>query len=254
MGTTGTQLNADVSALPTYKAYNWRARTKYNLASNPFQEYGPWKYYTSYQPFAFGSFKSETAPLPVEMAAIAAHTMGNTVELRWTTSTEVDNEGWEIQRSVRGNPQAVDWGRIGFVKGAGTSSGPKRYSFVDANPTPGPYAYRLKQLDRNGTFQYSKEMQIEVGSAPRTFALTQNYPNPFNPSTTIEFTLPSDGRVILKVYDITGREVATLLDQDRKAGVYQQVVFDASRYASGVYFASLQFAGRQLLKKMTLVK
>jgi hypothetical protein len=96
-------------------------------------------------------------------------------------------------------------------------------------------------------------MAIEV-VAPKVFELSQNYPNPFNPTTTIEFTLPSDGRVVLKVYDITGRELATLLDEERKAGVYQQVVFDASRLASGVYFARLQFGGKQLLKKMLLLK
>jgi hypothetical protein len=93
-----------------------------------------------------------------------------------------------------------------------------------------------------------------VGNAPRVFTLSQNYPNPFNPTTTIEFTIPADGRVVLKVYDIIGREVATILDENRKAGEYQQVVFDASRYASGVYFAVLQSGGKQLLKKMLLLK
>ncbi|MEX2190199.1 MAG: T9SS type A sorting domain-containing protein, partial [Bacteroidota bacterium] len=86
------------------------------------------------------------------------------------------------------------------------------------------------------------------------FALEQNYPNPFNPTTTIEFTLPADGHVVLKVYDLAGREVATLVDGDRIAGVYQQVVFDASRLASGMYIARLQMNGMQLLRKMVLVK
>jgi hypothetical protein len=97
-------------------------------------------------------------------------------------------------------------------------------------------------------------MQVVVGSAPRVFTLSQNYPNPFNPTTTIEFTLANDGRATLKVYDVLGREVATLLDENRKAGEYQQVVFDASRYSSGVYFAVLRSGGKQLLKKMLLLK
>ncbi len=97
-------------------------------------------------------------------------------------------------------------------------------------------------------------VQVNVGSAPRVFSLGQNYPNPFNPSTTIEFTLENDGHVALKIYDILGREVATLLDETRRAGVYQQAMFDASRYSSGVYIAVLQAGGKQLLKKMLLIK
>jgi hypothetical protein len=106
----------------------------------------------------------------------------------------------------------------------------------------------------DGFVNYSSQVIVEVGFAPKTLTLRQNYPNPFNPTTTIEFTLPADGRVTLKVYDITGREVATLVDKDVKAGVYQQAVFNASRFSSGVYFAVLRSGGKQLMKKMLLVK
>ncbi len=95
---------------------------------------------------------------------------------------------------------------------------------------------------------------MEVGLAPLEFNLAQNYPNPFNPTTTIEFTLPQDGRVVLKIYDITGREVVTLVDEERKAGVYHQVVFDASRLASGVYFSRLESGSLQSIKRIVLVK
>ena len=93
-----------------------------------------------------------------------------------------------------------------------------------------------------------------VGLAPLEFTLAQNYPNPFNPTTTIEFTLPQDGRVMLKIYDLRGREVATLVDEERIAGVYQQVVFDASSMPSGIYFARLQMNGMQQMKKLLLLK
>ncbi|MEX2190468.1 MAG: T9SS type A sorting domain-containing protein, partial [Bacteroidota bacterium] len=146
------------------------------------------------------------------------------------------------------------WVSVGFVQGAGTSSSPRDYSFVDKPDEPGRYAYRIKQIDHSGAFTYTSSLEVLVGLAPLEFTLAQNYPNPFNPTTTIEFTLPADGHVVLKIYDLTGREVATLVDEERIAGVHQQVVFDASRLASGMYFARLQMNGMQLLKKMVLVK
>ena len=206
------------------------------------------------------------APLPVEMAAFSVTSNALSAQLRWQTATEVDNEGWEVERKAIANfgPASVataagklpnaDWVHAGFVKGAGTSTEPKQYAFADQNLSPGTYDYRLKQTDRSGSFKYSQTMQVVVGSAPRVFTLNQNYPNPFNPTTTIEFTLANDGHVSLKVYDMLGREVATLLDENRKAGQYQQVVFDASRYASGIYFAVLRSGGKVLLKKMLLLK
>jgi hypothetical protein len=143
---------------------------------------------------------------------------------------------------------------VGFVQGAGTSSSPRDYSFVDKPDQPGRYAYRIKQIDHSGTFAYTSTLEVVIGLAPLEFTLSQNYPNPFNPTTTIEFTLPADGHVVLKVYDLTGGEVATLVDQEMAGGVYQRVTFDASRLASGIYFARLQAGGMQLLKKMVLVK
>jgi hypothetical protein len=194
--------------------------------------------------------------LPVELASFTATSNRLNAELHWTASTQVDNEGWEVERKAIANfgVSIADWIKTGFVEGAGTSTHPLLYSFVDRELAPGLYSYRLKQTDRNGVYKYSQVVQVSIGSAPREFTLSQNYPNPFNPATTIEFTLPSDGQVVLKVYDIVGREVATLLDENRKAGVYQQAVFDASRYSSGVYLAVLQAGGKQLLKKMLLIK
>jgi hypothetical protein len=223
-------------------------------------------YYSSFSPVTVGD---GNAALPVELTHFTASAEQDNIELIWHTATEVDNEGWEVERAaVSGQPSAggaassnsqstIDnpqWLNVGFVKGSGTSTSPRQYSYVDQNLSPGTYSYRLKQMDRSGAFKYSQEMRVEVGNAPRVFTLSQNYPNPFNPTTTIEFTIPADGRVVLKVYDIIGREVATILDENRKAGEYQQVVFDGSWYSSGVYFAVLQSGGKQLLKKMLLLK
>jgi photosystem II stability/assembly factor-like uncharacterized protein len=204
-----------------------------------------------------GVFSTTIAdPLPVEIASISGTVQGAKALLTWSTATEVNNSGWEVERKEIADLRltSADWMKIGFVTGSGTSTGPKQYSFVDQNLSAGLYSYRLKQLDRNGTFKYSQEVQVEVGAAAKTFSLSQNYPNPFNPSTTIQFTIPADGRVVLKVFDLLGREVATLLDEDRKAGVYQQAEFNASNFASGVYFSRLEFGGIQQMKKMILLK
>jgi hypothetical protein len=210
---------------------------------------------------AGGIFRSNIVALPVEIASFTVAHDGQNVVLKWATSTEVDNSGFEIERRLVNLPAethrvqaGAQFTQAGFVSGSGTSTGPKQYSFVDQNLSAGLYSYRLKQLDRNGSFKYTQEVQIEVGTAPRVFSLGQNYPNPFNPSTTIQFTIPQDGRVTLRIFDLLGRDVATLIDQDMKAGVYQQVVFDASKSASGVYFSRLEFGGKQQLKKMILLR
>ena len=127
------------------------------------------------------------------------------------------------------------------------------YSFLD-KPAAGRYAYRLRLLDKQGGAVASGGVEVEVGLAPKEFTLSQNYPNPFNPTTTIEITLPEDGRVKLRIYNMLGEEIATLVDEERKAGVYQQIVFDASRLATGIYISRLEFKEKQLIKKMMLVK
>ncbi len=199
------------------------------------------------------------APLPVEMATFGVSSAGSDVKVKWTTATEVNDFGFDIERREM-RDQISDmsyenaWTSVGFVKGMGSSNAPHEYSFMDNGLAPGLYSYRIKQIDRSGSFTYSKEVQVHVGSAPRTFSLSQNYPNPFNPTTTIEFTIPTDGRVTLRVYDITGRLVATPLDEDMKAEVFQQVTLDASRLASGVYFYRLQAGSQTAVKKLVLLK
>ncbi len=146
------------------------------------------------------------------------------------------------------------WTTVGSVPGAGTSNSPKSYSFTDRVSAAGSYSYRIKQIDNNGAFTYSQEIQVEVGLAPKVFTLLQNYPNPFNPTTTIEFAVPGDGRATLRVYNTIGQEVATLFNDNAKGGEYYQATFDASRLASGVYFARLQFGSTMQIKKLMLLK
>ena len=204
----------------------------------------------------------DPGPLPVELASFNAMPSGLGAELRWTTSTEVNSERFDIQRSdVSGQqsavgiqPSAARWVTVASVAAHGTSTSVQSYSYDDMDVPAGSYVYRLKQIDLDGSFKYSSVVNVEVGLAPKVFSLSQNYPNPFNPSTSIQFTVPSDGRASLKVFDVLGREVATLVDDEVKAGVYRQATFDASKMPSGIYFARLQFGQKQLLKKMVFAK
>ena len=171
-------------------------------------------------------------PLPVEFIALSAVADRFNARLGWTTATEINNFGFDIERRSIG---AVEWMYVGFVQGSGTTTSPNEYSFTDERVSPGRHAYRIKQMDHNGAFTYTTAVEVEVGLAPKEFTLSQNYPNPFNPTTTIEFTLPEDGHVRLAVYDVRGRLVSTLIDEDRRAGVYHQAVFVANNLASGTY-------------------
>jgi hypothetical protein len=194
--------------------------------------------------------------LPVELVALTAKPTRSAVTLNWTTATETNDFGFEIERQPMGDsrPQSTSWASVGLVQGKGTSTSPTKYSFTDEHISPGRYSYRIKQIDKNGSFTYTDATDVEVGLAPKEFTLSQNYPNPFNPTTTIEFTLQLDGHVMLKLYDVTGREVATLLDEDRKAGYYQSVMVDAARFGSGMYVYRLEAGGKVLSRKMLLVK
>ena len=146
------------------------------------------------------------------------------------------------------------WARIAFVEGAGNSNSPREYSYSDRSLSAGTYSFRLKQIDRDGQFTYSPEVEVTVGSIPNVFALEQNYPNPFNPSTTIGFTLQTSGVTSLKIYDAIGREVVTLVNENLDAGVYHQRTFDAARFSSGIYFSKLQSGEKVQIRKMILLK
>ncbi|MFA6457011.1 MAG: T9SS type A sorting domain-containing protein [Bacteroidota bacterium] len=196
------------------------------------------------------------ASLPVELASFSASARQQSIELLWGTATEVNNHGFEIERKSMGNEQWTinKWSKIGFVEGNGTSNTPKQYSFSDITCLPGKYSYRLKQIDHDGRFEYSQEVEVTTAVAPKEFALEQNYPNPFNPTTTIGFTLQKSGYTTLKVYDAIGREVVSLVDGYLDAGPHHQRTFDATALASGMYFARLASGGNVQVKKLMLLK
>ena len=185
--------------------------------------------------------------VPVELTSISASSLNDEVELNWTTATETNNQGFEIERITNGTFE-----KIGYVAGFGTSTEPRTYSFTDTRLEEGSYTYRLKQIDYDGSFTYSQEVNVEV-EIPLEYTLEQNYPNPFNPSTIIKYSIPEDGFVKLSVFNLLGEEIAQLVSNQQKAGRYQ-VVFDASGFVSGVYIYRLETNSFSSIKKMLLVK
>jgi len=185
--------------------------------------------------------------VPVELTSFAAASDKNDVILTWDTATELNNQGFEIQRKITG-----EFERVGFVEGKGTTTEAQNYLFRDKDLLSGNYTYRLKQTDFDGSFAYSDEVEIEI-SQPNVFYLGQNYPNPFNPSTNIKYSIPADGNVTLKMYDILGEEVSTLVNEYQQAGTFD-VVFDGSNLSSGVYYYQLTSGELTSTKKMMLTK
>ncbi len=182
-------------------------------------------------------------PIPVELISFEADVESGKVKISWSTATETNNRGFEIQRSViLGEAKNFLWEVVGFVEGNGTTTETKNYSFEDKNPAAGKYAYRLKQINFDGTFGYSKVIEVGIIN-PNQFVLEQNYPNPFNPTTKIRFTIPEVGselaQTVIKVYDILGNEVATLVNEKKEPGYYE-VEFNAEGLSSGIYFYRLQ--------------
>ena len=190
--------------------------------------------------------------IPVELTSFTSSVNKRNVTLDWTTATEINNQGFEIERNS-GN----GFEKIGYVAGFGTSTEPHSYSFIDASVTEGIHYYRLKQLDFDGTFEYFDAIEVDV-SVPNVFALGQNYPNPFNPSTKIDFSLEVDSKVTLKIFDVLGQEVANLVNTNLAAGSHN-VEFNASLLNSGVYFYRIEAVGINGakfvdVKKMNLLK
>ena len=204
-----------------------------------------------------------TAPVPVELVSFNAKVKDNVVQLNWNTATEVNNYGFEIERQILKqvqNDKNNNWEKIGFVNGHGNSNSPKIYSFEDSKLSNNAYHYRLKQVDNDGTFTYSNTVLVSIDQMPGSFALHQNYPNPFNPSTKISWQSTTSGWQTLKVYDVLGNEVVTLVNEFREAGFYEKE-FSGSQLTSGVYIYKIQIypanggaEGFSETKKMILTK
>ncbi len=186
--------------------------------------------------------------IPVELTSFAASVNGSSVNLNWSTATELNNSGFDIERKS----SSTSWTKIGFVAGHGTTSEAKHYSYSENNLSTGNYSYRLKQVDFDGTYEYSKTVEVEMVT-PNNFELSQNYPNPFNPSTSIKFNMPEAGNVKLAVYNLLGQEVKTLVNGFRTAGTYT-VNFDASNLSSGIYLYKIEMNNFTQVRKMTLLK
>jgi len=204
--------------------------------------------------------------LPVELITFTASVSNEKVTLNWNTATEVNNYGFEIERYAQ-SADRKGWETLGFIEGAGNSNSPKEYSFTDNTTAAStPLSYRLKQIDLDGSFKYSNEIEVNVENLPTEFALEQNYPNPFNPVTTIKYAIPTPptssplvkgrtevGFVTLKVFNLLGQEVATLVNTQQPAGNYE-VKFDASNLSSGIYLYKLQAGDFSSVKKLILMK
>jgi photosystem II stability/assembly factor-like uncharacterized protein len=193
------------------------------------------------------------APLPVQLASFSSGVAGRDVRLNWSTSQELNNAGFEVQRAGIRQEATGNWERIGYVEGKGTTNEQTNYSFVDKKLGAGKYKYRLKQVDVNGNFEYFVLNGEVVVGVPERFSLGQNYPNPFNPVTSISYELPDAGDVVLKVFDVTGREVRTVVNERMPAG-YHTVKFDARELSSGVYFYRLSVGVVSAVKRMVVVK
>jgi len=205
------------------------------------------------QPRYFATDFLPAGTLPVELVSLSATSTGSSVRISWSTASEKNNRGFEVERKEANG----SFRNVGFVSGNGTTTQQQVYSFVDANVTNGKYSYRLKQVDYDGTYKYSDAVEVSVNVLHK-FALDQNFPNPFNPSTTIKFTLSVDSKVNMKVYNVLGQEITTLINSNYVAGPHE-VKFNASNLNSGVYFYKLIVNGIDgssfsSVKKMILAK
>lgn len=191
--------------------------------------------------------------VPVELTSFKAEVTNGNVILTWVTATEINNSGFEIERSIDNN----QFEKIGFIEGQGTTSEYHSYSFIDKSISNGTFYYRLKQIDYDGTTSYSKVLEVEVG-VPARFEVMQNYPNPFNPETQIAFNLPVASEVKVTVYNLLGQIVSNLVNQKYDAGRHK-INFNASELTSGTYFYSVEAKGingiiNNSVHKMILIK
>ncbi|NWF49300.1 MAG: T9SS type A sorting domain-containing protein [Ignavibacteriaceae bacterium] len=201
--------------------------------------------------FSISTVNVELVPqyIPVELSSFYAEVLDQNVDIYWTTSTETNNKEFELQRRIA---DSGNWVTVVIIKGTGTSTIENEYSYTDLNLKPGTYNYRLKQIDYSGDFQYSEELMVKV-DRPKEFVLKQNYPNPFNPVTKIDFTIPEKAFVSLKIFDILGREVLNLVNEEKDAGNYS-VSLNLGNMTSGLFFCQLNANENQQTIKMILMK
>jgi|SRR5690554_1704099 len=186
-------------------------------------------------------------PLPVELISFSASFVKNYIQLNWVTASELNNLGFEIQKSS----DKINWESIGFVEGKGNSASLNRYEYIDYNYNQEYKYYRLKQTDMNGIFTFSSIVEVGV---PLTINLSQNYPNPFNPETTIEFVVDKRDKTTLIVYDLLGNKIEEIFNSTAEPGKVYRINFDGSNLTSGMYYYKLTSGNHSLIKKMILIK
>jgi hypothetical protein len=204
-------------------------------------------------------FTPFSGPIPVELVSFTANVSDNSVILKWVTASEVNNMGFEIEKSKVKSQKSNEsgWEKIGFVEGKGTTTEIQYYLFKEdltlTHNLNRTLYYRLKQIDFDGTVNYSNTIEVEIDLTPSDFILEQNYPNPFNPSTKISWQSPVGSHQTIKVFDVLGNEVAKLVDEYNPAGSYE-VEFNASSLSSGIYFYKLKSDNFTFVRKMILIR
>jgi photosystem II stability/assembly factor-like uncharacterized protein len=186
--------------------------------------------------------------VPVELINFEGWLNENETNLQWTTATEINNRGFYIEKSFN----IINWETIGFVKGKGSSTEINSYSFIDYKLTNQQIYYRLKQVDYDGSFLYSKIIEVEI--PVDNFSLSQNYPNPANPSTNISFTVPEKTRVRINLYSISGEFVKEIVNEEKDKGIYN-ITINLNDLATGVYFYRMTTnTGFSNVRKLILLK
>ena len=188
--------------------------------------------------------------LPVELVNFTALARGRNIDLSWSTKTESNNYGFDVERL---NASST-WDKVGFVEGKGTTSTPQSYSYKDVVKSAGTVTYRLKQTDRDGKFTYSSQVEAKATLSPEDYKLSQNYPNPFNQSTKFNFAVQTPQQVTVRVFNNIGQEVKTLFNGVAQADQVYDVTFDGANLSSGTYYYVLKAKDRFEVKKMIMMK
>ncbi len=192
--------------------------------------------------------------VPVELTSFTANIGDHKVILNWTTATEKNNKGFEVERFINNN-----WAKIGYIEGRGTTTSKNNYSYTDDfenHGFKGLVKYRIKQIDYDGTYSYSNTVSVNLDFMEMNYYLEQNYPNPFNPSTKISYNIPEESNVHIIIYNVLGKSVSDFVNENEQAGEYNKT-WDASNFASGVYYIRMSakslVSGRYYFKAMKML-
>jgi hypothetical protein len=244
--TSGSNASLDLSSLSPETEYEWYVQVSdgFNTITGP-----TWSFTTG----------EEDDPLPIFLTSFTATWIERGINLEWMVESEIDNAGFIIEKASgsEGGPFAeiASYKYMDHLQGRGSASSRKTYGFVDREVLSGQkYLYRLADISIYGTVTYHDVISINTEGLILNFKLQQNYPNPFNPVTTIAYSIPDEDHIVLKIYDVIGREIVTLVNDNQQAGTHF-INFNAINLSSGLYFYKLQ-AGNNFMeiKKMLLLQ